>query len=139
MQRNSESIEKLIMAALEEDVAKGDVTSQALIPEGKSARFVFVPREEIVMCGGGIIPRVFHALDADAKVTVHAKEGTPVQEKTPMITVEGNARALLAAERTALNILQRLCGVATLTRKYVEAVKGTKAVISSPRSNGMST
>lgn len=133
MQRNSENLERLIKIALEEDVAQGDATSQALIPAGRVARFAFVPRESVVMCGGDIVPRIFRHLDPDAVCEAAVKEGAHAKAGMPVLTVHGNARALLSAERTALNFMQRLCGVATLTRKYVDAVAHTKAVIRDTR------
>jgi nicotinate-nucleotide pyrophosphorylase (carboxylating) len=122
-------IDRIIHAALAEDIGPGDVTSQRLIPESLQARLAFVNREEITACGAEVAQRVFHTLDASLQVRVHVRDGQKVEKGTCIIEVSGAARPILTAERTALNLFQRMCSVATETAKYVEAVKGTKAVI----------
>jgi len=126
---NLKEIERIISAALAEDIGKGDITAELLIPESATAKLSFVNREPIVVCGMGIVPLVFKQLSASIKITAHAKDGDSVPVRTTLLDVHGPARAILTAERTALNLMQRMSAVATLTSRYVEAVRGTKAVI----------
>jgi len=121
-------VERDVSAALAEDVGGGDV-SALLIPERATARAVVVCRQEAVLCGQAWFEAVFRRLDARAAVTWLAAEGGPVISGARICEVRGKARALLTAERTALNFLQTLSAVATVTRRYVEAVSGTRAKI----------
>lgn len=126
----SEEIARIIASALAEDIGKGDITSDLLIPTGKQARLSFVGREALICCGlETVVLPVFLAVSGDVTFTAHKKDGESALAQETLATVSGPARALLTAERTALNLLQRMCGVATLTARYVEAIKGTKAVI----------
>jgi len=113
-------VERDVSAALAEDVGGGDV-SALLIPERATARAVVVCRQEAVLCGQAWFEAVFRRLDARAAVTWLAAEGGPVISGARICEVRGKARALLTAERTALNFLQTLSAVATVTRRYVEA------------------
>ncbi len=118
--------DELVARALEEDVGAGDVTAEATV--SADARAVARIRQKApgVIYGLGLAERAFRALDPDAACTRQADEGV-WRENGPVLTVEGRARALLAAERTALNFLGRLSGVATLTARCVQAVEGTGA------------
>lgn len=118
----------IIKRALVEDIGSGDITSQLLIPENQQAEMAFVARHDMVACGMFIPEMVYTQLDG-VSVSVSVKEGDLVGKNVVLVTAKGNARALLAGERVALNIMQRMCGVATITNVYVEVVKGTKAVI----------
>ncbi len=129
MEVNLKEVGRIIAAALAEDIGAGDVTAQLLIPETATATLTFVNREPLTMCGGWIVPRVFAHVNAAVATTVHVTEGRNASHPTALIEVSGNARAILTAERTALNLLQRMCAVATNATKYVEAVQGTKAVV----------
>jgi nicotinate-nucleotide pyrophosphorylase (carboxylating) len=129
MEPNIEEVERIIAAALAEDIGGGDITAQLLIPEQAAARLVFINREAMAMCGGWIVPRVFAQVDSDIRTVIHADEGKQVAEGTRLIEVQGRARPILAAERVALNLLQRMSSVATVTARYVQAVAGTRAVI----------
>ncbi len=119
----------IIKRALAEDLGGGDVTSTLLIPDNAQAEMAFVARQEMVACGVFIPELVYALLSASINASASVKEGEMVAAGTVLATAKGNARALLAGERVTLNIMQRMCGVATLTHQYVEAVKGTKAVI----------
>ncbi len=121
-------IERNVAAALAEDVGGGDV-SALLLPEGKSARAVVVCRQPAVVCGQAWFEACFRRLDARAAVSWLAVEGTPVAPGSRVCEIQGQARALLTGERSALNFLQTLSAVATVTRRYVEAVAGTRAKI----------
>lgn len=127
-------IEPVVRMALAEDLGRtGDVTAQACIPEDARFSAVFCARQAGVMAGGAVVRIAVHALDPLATVTVTVADGEAFEAGAVLIAVEANARALLSAERTALNLLGRMCGVATLTRTYVRAVAGTKARIADTR------
>ena len=115
----------LVALALAEDLGDaGDVTSLGTIPADRRGRATFVVRTPGVVAGLPVIALVLAQLHAAVALTVHAIDGTQAERGTRLATVEGPLRAILTAERTALNFLQRLSGVATLTRRYVEAVAG---------------
>ena len=127
-------IEPIVRAALAEDLGRaGDVTAQACIPEGSRMKAVFTARKAGVLAGVDCVRLAVLAMDPDATVDVRLKDGEAFEAGAVLVAVEGDARAILAAERTALNLLGRLCGVATLTRAYVQAVAGTKARIADTR------
>ena len=121
-------IERNVAAALAEDVGSGDLTAP-LTPAGKTARAIVMCRQEAVICGQPWFDATILKLDPAAKVAWTVAEGMHVPAGTRVCVVSGNARALLAAERVALNFLQTLSGVATVTRRYVEAIAGTRARI----------
>jgi len=129
MQLSFESIQPLIAAALSEDIGTGDVTANAVIAEGVQARFAFVAREPMVAAGFALLPGLFAMLDPTVHVELAAEEGEEVAPGQRLAIIEGPARALLAGERTALNFVQRMSGVATLASRYVEAIEGTGARI----------
>lgn len=127
-------IEPVVRMALAEDLGRtGDVTAQACIPEDARFSAVFSARQAGVMAGGAVVRIAVHALDPQARVTIQVADGEAFEAGTVLVAVEANARALLAAERTALNLLGRMCGIATLTRTYVQAVEGMKARIADTR------
>ncbi len=115
--------------ALAEDIGGGDVTSQFFIPKERRACAFMVVREEGVISGVEIAARVFAAVDAALDVEVLIPDGSKVSRGALLIRVEGSARSILTAERTALNFLQRLSGIATLTARYVETIRETRAQI----------
>ncbi len=117
-------LDAVIDRALGEDLAAGDVTARSTVPADASARAVFVAKSELVVCGLPIAARVFGKLDPAVHWRAHAAEGARVARGTVIAEVAGNARALLGAERTALNLVQRMCGIATTTRRYAEAAAG---------------
>lgn len=118
-----------LKTALAEDIGAGDVTSMATIPAELTARFAMHARQELVACGLTFLPELFGMVDVAVQVDIKAKEGEKVAAGAPLAVLSGPARALLCGERTALNLVQQLSGVATLTRQYVDAVAGTGAVI----------
>lgn len=121
------TMEQLAAAALEEDVGSGDVTSDFFVPETEQAQARLFAKEPGVVAGTAAAAEVFRQLDPAARVRVVRADGAAVEKGDAILEVEGSARTLLTGERTALNFLQRLSGVATLTRRYVEAVAGTGA------------
>lgn len=119
----------LIEAAIEEDLGRGDVTSEAVLPPGATARGTIVAKQQLVLAVLDVAEIVFHRVDPYLIVQRAAGDGDELQKGTTVAKIAGDARALLAAERTALNFLQRLSGIATLTRAFVRAIAGTKATI----------
>lgn len=118
-----------LRAALAEDIGSGDVTSNAIIPADRAARFAVNARQELVVSGLKFLPELFALLDKHVSVELHVQEGAKVAKGAKLATLSGPALALLTGERTALNLIQHLCGVATLTRQYVDTVAGTSAKI----------
>ena len=122
-------LERIVSAALTEDGAYNDLTTIATILSDRRARAMIVAKEAGVIAGVPLALEAFRQLDSKASIRVDLEDGTPVAAGTPVLFCTGHARALLSAERVALNFMQRLSGIATTTAKYVEAVKGTKAKI----------
>ena len=116
------SIRELCRRAIEEDVGTGDATTLAIVPDGLTTEAHFVTRQECVVCGLPIIGILFQELNPAVKLSALIAEGTLVQPGTRLATVTGDARTILTGERTALNLLQRLSGIATVTHRYVEAL-----------------
>lgn len=121
-------IERNVRAALAEDVGGGDLTAP-LIPSGKRVRAAVLCRQQAVVCGQPWFERTLRQLDPAVEIAWDVPEGAAVAAGTRVCSVRGEGRALLAAERVALNFLQTLSGVATITRRHVEAVAGTRAKI----------
>ncbi len=124
---------RCVAGALAEDVGEGDITSAAVIPETARLAARMVAREPMVVAGLPIAAAVFRASDAAADLHVCAGDGEAVAAGAVLMTVAGNARALLTAERTALNFLQHLSGIATLARAFVDRIAGTGARIRDTR------
>ena len=121
--------EILIALALEEDIGSGDVTSHYFVPENRVARAFVAVRQEGAVSGVELAARVFSKVDPELEVEILVPDGSRVSEGALLIRVEGKARSILTAERTALNFLQRLSGVATLTAKYADLIRGSHARI----------
>lgn len=119
----------MVRLALTEDVGGGDATTDALVDAGARARAHIVARQEGVIAGTAVAALAFRELDPDVRVTWVVPEGGAVKRGDRVADIEGKTRAILAAERVALNFLQRLSGIATTTRAFVKAVEGTGAVI----------
>lgn len=119
-------LDRLIDLALAEDVGPGDLTSEALIPSDLPGRAEFLCKERLVLAGTEAARRTFKAVDPGCKLHFHVEEGRVIEPGSVFGVVEGPIRSLLIGERTALNFLQRLCGIATLTRRYVDALAGTR-------------
>lgn len=123
-------VDAFVTATLAEDAGeRGDITSQAVIPVNASFTGVMDTREAISVCGLPLAAAFFRALDPDAKIEILCREGERVQPGTDLMRVSGNGRALLTAERPALNTVQHLSGIATMASRYVDTVAGTSAVI----------
>ena len=118
-----------IAATLAEDVGAGDVTSAAVIPADAVFTGVMDSRDAIVVAGLPIAAAFFHALDPAVEIELLADEGASVAAGSDLMRLRGNARALLTAERAALNTVQHLSGIATMTRGYVERIAGTGATL----------
>ncbi len=126
---NMNKVRSLIKMAIEEDLGAEDITSSLLFKRSAKAKADIVSREEIVVCGMELAAEVLKMYDADLKLKIHIKDGQPAHVSNRLGTIEGPLQPMLSAERVLLNFLQRLCGIATTTKKYVQAVKGTKAKI----------
>ena len=113
-----------ILPFLEEDLGSGDITA-AIIDESRKATAQLLTREPMVLCGRDWFDAVFQHLDANIVIDWHVQEGESVAANTPLCTLNGNARALLTGERTAMNLLQTLSATATISRQYANAVHGT--------------
>jgi nicotinate-nucleotide pyrophosphorylase (carboxylating) len=122
-----------VEAALREDLRSGDITTEALIPTHLRGRAAMNFRVDGVVCGLTLAQIAFQTLDPEAKIEVLVEEGGKVVAGSPVLFVEASGRALLSAERVALNFAQRLSGIATLTAKFVAATEGTKAKIADTR------
>ncbi len=122
-------LRRYALAALEEDLGSGDVTTDLLVPAGTQVHATLVARAEGVACGMTLARTIFLAIDPALDVRVHAADGQQVTPGTTLLEVSGLARPILSAERVALNFVGRLSGIASLTRRYVEAVEGTGARI----------
>ena len=115
--------------ALAEDVGAGDITTLATVPPNAVAKAVMIAREPLVVAGLPVAEAVFRELSPALRITRAAKDGGPVKAGCPLLQVDGPAQAILTAERVALNFIQRLSGIATLTSQFVDAVKKTRARI----------
>ncbi len=122
-------VNTLIDLAIEEDFGRGDPTSEITTPPDVICKGYLVTREEIVVCGMDVIREVLKRYDKRLKLRVLKKDGQRANVANRLAVIEGPLRAMLSAERVALNFLQRLCGISTMTWKYVSAVRGTKAKI----------
>ncbi len=125
---DSQLVARQVQAALAEDVGSGDVTA-ALVPSSQQVRAHIVAREPAVLCGVQWVTETFHQLDAAIRLDWQAADGERIAAEMTILRLSGRARPLLTGERTALNFLQLLSGVATKTATYVEAVRGTNAHI----------
>ena len=126
------TIRENVNAALKEDLGGGDLTAK-LIPANARARAMVITREAAVLCGTQWFEACFRKLDPKVKIRWTAKDGDNIQAGQTLCEISGKARALLTAERPALNFLQMLSATATLTRRYTEAIKGTRAAIMDTR------
>jgi len=123
-----EAITADVTRALQEDIGHGDLTAK-LVPAGKAAKARLMTRQNGVLCGTEWFLRTFEELDPDVEIFWHHKDGDDITANSSVCEIEGDARALLTGERTAMNFLQLLSGVATKARQYARAVEGTRAKI----------
>ena len=126
-------MDRIVAAALAEDAPWGDLTTAVLVPEGTRAAAVVTAREPGVFCGGQVIEAAFRLVRADTSVTLPVADGDAFEAGAVLARISGDARAILTAERVALNLAQRLSGIATLTAAFVEQARGTKARITDTR------
>jgi len=126
---NQTEIRRAVRAALAEDVGSGDATTVATVPESATANAVMRAREPLVVAGLAFAEAAFRELSSALKTERRARDGQRVKAGAVLLETSGPARAILSAERVALNFVQRLSGVATLTAQFVNAVKGTSARI----------
>jgi len=122
-------ISQYIKCALEEDIGTGDVTTDTIVPAGATLRGRIVAKQDGIVAGLDVAKDVFFTLNPDITFLAKTQDGSRVTRRDVLTEVEGPARALLTGERTALNFLGRMSGIATLTRKFVDAVAGTRAKI----------
>jgi nicotinate-nucleotide pyrophosphorylase (carboxylating) len=127
-------LDPIIDRALIEDLAGGDLTSELTVDPDTPARAVAIARTDLVVCGAFVFARVFERLEPSVKIELHEAEGTRVENGRALWSVQGTARALLAAERTALNFVQRMSGIATNARAYVDALpRGSSTTVADTR------
>jgi len=126
---NPKQMQILCQQAIAEDVGSGDATTLAIVPASLKTTAHFINRQECICAGMPVVKTLFQELSSDLELTQLVKEGELCPPGTRMSTIEGNARAILTGERTALNFLQRICGIATITRRYVEALGDSKTRI----------
>ena len=126
----TDTLERAVLAALAEDIGAGDVTTEATVPESALGTAELLVKEPGVVCGLRAAESTFRALDPDIRFEALANDGDVIDEPPALVArVAGSERAILTGERVALNFLGRLSGIATLTRRYVEAVDGTGAAV----------
>jgi nicotinate-nucleotide pyrophosphorylase (carboxylating) len=133
MNWHSGEIEGLVRQALAEDVGAGDATTAAIVPRGTPAKAVILARQTLVCAGLPLADSVFRALDREMRIGCLHNDGSFVEPGTELIELAGEAQAILSGERTALNFLAHLCGIATLTRRFVEQLAGTHTRIRDTR------
>jgi len=133
MNWNSEYINDLVRRALDEDVGRGDATTQAAVAPRAAAGARILARQTLVCAGLPMAEKVFRSLDPEIQVTCIHNEGSFVEPGTEIVHMQGNARAILTGERTALNFLAHLCGIATLTKSFVEQLATTRTRIRDTR------
>lgn len=124
-----QQIRQLIDMAIDEDVGRGDTTTEATVPESVMAHARLATKQDVVVAGMEVFRAIFASIDASLAIRMHHQDGDVVATGTVLAELDGRARSLLMGERVALNFLQRLSGIATLTRRYVEAITGYHAQI----------
>jgi len=117
-------IEELINRAFKEDISDGDVTTNAIVDEMQRAQAVWIAKEQGIVAGLDVAKQIFEHLDPKIRWDPNVRDGTPVDKGSEILIIKGKARALLTAERIALNIVQRMSGIATKTRQFVNVVEG---------------
>ncbi len=126
-------IRGIVHAALEEDLGFGDLTSMTLLSPNMSVQAQIVAKEAMVIAGLAVAQEVFHQIDDSVNIQFHYQDGALVRPNTKVLTIAGNAQSLLQAERVALNFIQRLSGISTLTRQFCRTVEGYSIKIADTR------
>lgn len=129
MNGNNSHIDTVLTNALNEDIGSGDITTSSVIPANHISSAVLIAKDNLLLAGVPFAERVFKLVNSDIKFRAVKKEGGRLRKGTVIAKVSGDTRSLLTAERTALNLLQRLSGIATLTGRFVDRVKGLKTKI----------
>lgn len=124
-----DAADALIEAALKEDIPKGDITSESIIPANSESEAIILAKEEGVLAGIDVAERVFHKIDPSVVFEKKLNDGQRFRNGQTLATIQGRSISLLKGERTALNFLQRMSGIATTTQKFVQALQGTKTKI----------
>ena len=119
------NVDPYILSALKEDITSEDVTTNCVMPEAKAGEVDLICKEDGIICGLDVFARVFELLDEKTKIEFYIKDGDAVKEKQKLATITGDIRILLSGERTALNYLQRMSGIATYTNSVASLLKGT--------------
>lgn len=125
----TDTVERVVLAALAEDIGAGDVTTEATVPADAVGSAELLVKEAGVVCGLSVAETAFRALDPELRFDALATDGGHLEAPAVVARLTGSERAILTAERVALNFLGRLSGIATLTRRYVDAVEGTGAAV----------
>ena len=125
----SEKIKACIQCSLEEDIGSGDATTNGIVPTDARANARIIAKQDGIVSGLDVAKTVFRLLDGQVNIRPQVRDGQQVVREQVLIEISGPARAILTGERTALNFLGRMSGIATLTRQFVDAIAGTKAVI----------
>ncbi|MGY8654352.1 MAG: carboxylating nicotinate-nucleotide diphosphorylase [Verrucomicrobiia bacterium] len=126
---SAEAVQTAVDRALQEDIGSGDATTLATVPSDSVSTASMVARQKMVVCGLPLAEAAFRSLAAELKITPGVADGDPIEAGRELLRIEGPTRAILTGERTALNFIQRLSGVATLTANYVDAIAGTTTQI----------
>ncbi len=129
LKKYSDKIDKIIEDALNEDIGSGDVTTDFIIPSKSKVKGCFIVKSEGIICGIKLIKLVYHKLNKDIKVTTKKKDGDFVKSGDVIAIVKGNTRAIFSGERVILNLMQRLSGIATITKKFVDVAKSYNVTI----------
>ena len=124
-----EQIDPPVRAALAEDTSRGDITSEAVIPQGLYGKAQLLVKERGVLAGAGVAARVFRLVDPGLEIVHYIEDGSVIEPGDVISEITGSVAGILKAERTALNFIQRLCGIATITAKYVAETQDLKARI----------
>lgn len=124
-----EELRQFVRMTLDEDIGRGDLTTQATIPQHSSLKAVMQTRENMVLAGMPLALEIIHTVDSAVRADIHVQDGVEIMAGSVILTLEGNARSILTAERSALNILQHLSGIATLTRAYVREIEHTGCIL----------
>ncbi len=124
-----QSVREIIRIALEEDIGSGDITSSLLISEDHKSKASIIAKDDFVVAGMPFVKEVFDQIDPQTKLTIFKADGSKAKKSDLIAEIHGKTRIILAGERTGLNILQRLSGIATLTSKFVEKISGLKTKI----------
>src|SRR5438552_10600450 len=118
-----------LLDMLREDVGTGDITAAATIPSGRRASAQYRSKQALVVAGIPVVQEMVQLADPQLEFKALSSDGTSIEARTAIAEIRGSARSILSVERTTLNLLQRMCGIATLTRQYVDRIAGTRARI----------